>query len=572
MVVCVAELEDSSEVVDTDSSADGSVVSPGSQHKHLGKDRGSSIDANSVDELVDGKIVQTVAGLHSAQRQRTQSEDKIEGSAILSSVSESMESATIDPRESKRSSVKKRLGNSNTATSVLMNSRSVELLAVHDVPENELIAESGRVMSHSRSLSNLSGKGDDSPQSNENTTDKVPTIQRQNRTMSEQDIMIDPLLAEGLPIEDFQVTQKVMTSAMNLLRQGKISQQEYNELVKSDFKYRDEALVHEEQQFQIKLKKYFGESWTEKKERILHDYAKKNPTKQYELEGASDGKTKHYTISQCGQWPRLDLLVFIVKSNDDLRQETFCLQIMELCQEIFQESGLSHLLFLEPYRIVSTSSSTGFVQVLPNTISIDGLKKTEGFESLPAYFEQLYGTSVNRLHNARMAFVTSLAAYSLLCYILQIKDRHNGNILLDSQGHIIHIDFGFLLGIAPGGNFSIESAPFKLTEEMLEVIGGLDSPYFNVFVKAFSSGFLALRAKSSLIISAVEIITADSTFPCLFGKDTQSIIDKLKGRFRNELSIAETIDFCLDLITNSYSNLGTKQYDNFQWYSNGIVP
>ncbi len=80
-------------------------------------------------------------------------------------------------------------------------------------------------------------------------------------------------------------------------------------------------------------------------------------------------------------------------------------------------------------------------------------------------------------------FVSSLAAYSLVCYFLQIKDRHNGNILIDDQGHIIHIDFGFMLSNAPGKGLQFERAPFKLTTEFVEVIGGINSPNFSKFRK-----------------------------------------------------------------------------------------
>jgi phosphatidylinositol 4-kinase len=246
---------------------------------------------------------------------------------------------------------------------------------------------------------------------------------------------------------------------------------------------------------------------------------------------------------------------------------------MQLFKEIFDHFGLSNMLWLKPYRIVSTGNTTGIVQVLSDAISLDGLKKTVGFTSLNSYFSKTYGKiSSDRLAIAKHNFVSSLAAYSLFCYILLIKDRHNGNILIDNEGHLLHIDFGFILSIAPGGSFSLESAPFKLTEEYVELLGGIDSPLFGEFVLAFTKGFIALQASAENIIGTLQILSLNSTFPCFANKAPAIIIEKLKSRFRTELSVQEAVKHCLDLITNSYGNYGTRQYDLYQWYTNGIVP
>lgn len=108
-------------------------------------------------------------------------------------------------------------------------------------------------------------------------------------------------------------------------------------------------------------------------------------------------------------------------------------------------------------------------------MSISGVKEKLGQNStLNDYFLTQFGKrSSDRFKKARDNFCNSLAAYSLITYILQIKDRHNGNIMIDIEGHLIHIDFGFLLSNAPGRGVSIEKGlPFKLTNEMIDVLGG----------------------------------------------------------------------------------------------------
>ena len=68
----------------------------------------------------------------------------------------------------------------------------------------------------------------------------------------------------------------------------------------------------------------------------------------------------------------------------------------------------------------------------------------------PPQQQQAFGSDV-QFERAQHRFARSLAGYALATHLFAIKDRHNGNILLDARGHLIHIDFGFILGIAPGG-------------------------------------------------------------------------------------------------------------------------
>jgi phosphatidylinositol 4-kinase B len=172
----------------------------------------------------------------------------------------------------------------------------------------------------------------------------------------------------------------------------------------------------------------------------------------------------------------------IVKTGDNLRQEWLASQIIQQMLRIFSSERLS--LWLRPTRILACSMIGGLMETITDAVSLHSLHKQNAGMDLRAFFLHEYGDpSDDRFLTAQRSFVESLAGYSLACYVMQLKDRHNGNILLDAEGHIIHIDYGFLFGQAPRS--SVERAPFKLTPEFIDLMGGMQSDmgrYFSVLL------------------------------------------------------------------------------------------
>ena len=296
------------------------------------------------------------------------------------------------------------------------------------------------------------------------------------------------------------------------------------------------------------LKNIFGEPFLEKEKKLKNK--------------SLFGKLNTYKIFRC-----------IIKTNEDLRQEQFATQLINEFYQIFklEKTGC----WLNTYEIISTGKNCGLVEMVNNSLSLDQLKQKTNHISLKDFYINFYGNGNENSHSFKKAmnnFVSSLAGYSLVCYFLQIKDRHNGNILIDNEGHIIHIDFGFLLSNAPGKGLKFENAPFKLSKDMVDCLGGIKGKYFMEFRKLLKKGFSAVHKHRHKIIILVEMMW------CGHGKKLecfemgQETIDALKTRLnpKDEMSKANIHKLVDNLIGQSVDNWRTKWYDIFQYYVQGI--
>ncbi|EMC99109.1 hypothetical protein BAUCODRAFT_31412 [Baudoinia panamericana UAMH 10762] len=299
----------------------------------------------------------------------------------------------------------------------------------------------------------------------------------------------------------------------------------------------------------------FGEAWEVKKERIRRS-------------------------SPYGWVKNWDLISVIVKTGDDLRQEAFACQLIAVCSKIFAEHNVE--VWVKNMRMLVTGETSGLIETITNAVSLHSLKRSITLATIAAgtnpkkriatlsdHYTKTFGAVDSPAYQKAIdCFTRSLAAYSIISYILQLKDRHNGNILIDSDGHCIHIDFGFMLSNSPG-NMGFEAAPFKLTLEYVELLGGPEGVHYARFKELLKDAFQALRREAERIVTLVELMGRESKMPC-YGGGLVNVVAALRARFVLEKSKEEAREWVEDLVTKSFGSYYTRLYDTYQYRTQGI--
>ena len=104
----------------------------------------------------------------------------------------------------------------------------------------------------------------------------------------------------------------------------------------------------------------------------------------------------------------------------DAALQQFAMQMIEEIKEIWEDDKLH--LRLQPYKIISVSENSGLMEMIPDTVSLAAVRrKYSKYTSLANFYREAFGEegTLSRI-NAQQNFVRSMAAYSVICYILKV--------------------------------------------------------------------------------------------------------------------------------------------------------
>ncbi|CAC9541356.1 phosphatidylinositol 3-kinase-like protei [Leishmania infantum JPCM5] len=217
---------------------------------------------------------------------------------------------------------------------------------------------------------------------------------------------------------------------------------------------------------------------------------------------------------------------FLLKGHEDMRQDERVMQFIRLIDTIFQSDNAASAIGLSipQYAVIPLTDNVGVVGWVENTETIykmletyrqahevsiyeevnlimkkGGLDTIEDYHRLPKQQRKallnyaMENTPKNELrhifwdHNDtceqwlsyRQTYGQTLAAMSMVGYVLGLGDRHLNNLMLQGNGTVVHIDFGDCFEVAMHRALYAEAVPFRLTRLLVCALGitGVDGLY-----------------------------------------------------------------------------------------------
>ena len=259
---------------------------------------------------------------------------------------------------------------------------------------------------------------------------------------------------------------------------------------------------------------------------------------------------------------------FIFKVGDNLMQDMLTLQMFKLMDDLWKTNGMDFRLTL--YNVLATSKTSGIIQFVPQCETVNSIQtKNNGvtgvFDDACIYdWLKEHNPDEKQFEEAIENFTYSCAGYCVATYVIGVGDRHNDNIMVCTDGHLFHIDFGYFLGnIIKLGFYNKESAPFVLTNDFMYVItkSKFDVENYAFFESLCVKAFKILRANAKIFIYSFMMMLCSGIPQLRHVED----VEYLKNAFMLDKSDEEAEKQFRSLIIQSLNTFRTRM--NFFMHS-----
>ena len=191
-------------------------------------------------------------------------------------------------------------------------------------------------------------------------------------------------------------------------------------------------------------------------------------------------------------------VVNILVKFEDVRKDKLTMIIAEFIQK-----SCENLVDIKTYNVFPIDDGCGWIEMVEKANTLYDVKYKYN-TTLQNYIMDLNPTlTVTQL---RKKFIKTCVSSCVLCYVLGVGDRHLENILVTKDGSLLQIDFSYILGDDPK-NLNVE---MKITEDMLNMLGGMNSESYQQLKKDCTEAYKHIRLRTSLwyiLLSYLEFST-----------------------------------------------------------------
>lgn len=250
----------------------------------------------------------------------------------------------------------------------------------------------------------------------------------------------------------------------------------------------------------------------------------------------------------------------IYKYGDDLRHDQLMMLLIRMIDKELQSRKID--LKLVTYDVLPFSFSEGMMQCVSQTQAIEDILRS-GLK-LSGYLHQ-HNPTPEAYERALDNYVRSCAGNCVLNIVMGWGDRHLANLLLTQDGHLVHIDFGYIFGEEP--NWSLFRILLRLSNEMLEPLMG-DEKWMTKFYGYAQDAYQIIRKIGHRIMSVLYVMRSSFINQESSDGASLSIIKFVRERLYLGLSEDEARERLNKAFEDAPENIRQKMSNRWR----GVVP